>query len=49
MLDNYWQDFQSWARHPLKKDGNVVDWFLFVGLVLIAAWLWSRVIKAILE
>jgi hypothetical protein len=37
----------SWWQQPFDARGSVVDWMLFVGLILIAAFLWSRVIARI--
>lgn len=38
---------QEWLARPFKADGTVLDWFLFLGVVMIAAFLWSRIIGEI--
>lgn len=38
---------KSWVMKPYKEDGTVFDWFLFLGLMAIFAWLWARIIKRI--
>lgn len=35
----------AWAAHPFTSDMSALDWGLFVGLVLVAAFLWTRVIR----
>lgn len=32
---------------PFREDMDLVQWVLFVGLILVAAFLWSRVIDAL--
>jgi len=36
-----------WIKQPFDPDGSVINWFLMVGLVLIAIWFWSRIIVRI--
>lgn len=47
MFDGFLANAKAWWDHPFKEDGSVIDWFLFLGLILIIAWLWSRVIVRI--
>jgi hypothetical protein len=35
----------SWWRQPFDSQGNVWDWALFIGLILVLIMLWARVIK----
>lgn len=37
----------SWVWHPSNSDETVMDWVAFFVLALIAAYLWSTVIKGI--
>lgn len=37
----------NWMAHPFNAQGTVLDWFLFLGVICIAAFLWSRVIREI--
>lgn len=37
--------FASWWRKPFDMGGTAVDWFLFVGLVLVVIFIWTRVLK----
>ena len=36
--------FNSWWSHPFKAGGSAFNWVLFVGLVVIAAFLWQLVL-----
>ena len=33
----------NWVRHPFKSDMGAGGWVLFLGLILIAVFFWSRV------
>lgn len=35
--------FAAWMRRPFSGDMDAVHWFLFLGLILIAVFLWSRI------
>jgi hypothetical protein len=37
----------SFLAQPFKANGTVLDWFLFLGVVIVAAFLWSRIISEI--
>lgn len=49
MLDKYWNDVKVWAKKPYDENGDVLDWVLFLGLITVATFLWTRVIRAILS
>lgn len=34
----------DWWRHPFNSQGSAFSWVLFVGLLIIAAFLWNLVI-----
>jgi len=36
--------FASWWKQPFDSSGNVMTWVLFVGLLIIAAFLWQTVL-----
>jgi hypothetical protein len=40
---------RGWLAKPFDEDGNVIDWFLFVGLIGVISWLWSRILVRILR
>lgn len=39
--------FSAWLRRPFSGDMDAVHWFLFLGLILIAVFLWSRIMHYI--
>jgi hypothetical protein len=40
---------RTWLAKPFDQDGNAGEWFLFVGLIAIISWLWSRILARILR
>lgn len=39
----------TWFAHPFNSQGSALNWLLFVGLLVIAAFLWNTVILSITE
>lgn len=37
----------NWIQHPFNKEGSALNWILFVGLLVIAAFLWNTVLLSI--
>lgn len=37
----------DWVTHPSYSDGNLMDWAAGLVLILIAAFLWSQVLRQI--
>jgi hypothetical protein len=37
----------DWLAHPFNTTGSALNWVLFVGLLLIAAWFWNHVLMSI--
>lgn len=31
----------DWFAHPFQSQGSAVNWVLFVGLLIVAAWFWQ--------
>lgn len=36
---------EKWFARPYNEDGSVLDWFLFLGLLLLIGWIWSTIIR----
>lgn len=34
----------GWLTHPFNSSGSALNWVLFVGLIIIAAFLWNLVL-----
>ena len=45
MLNTWLADVKKWAAHPYNENGNLMDWFLFIGLMGVCTVLWSRIIR----
>jgi hypothetical protein len=39
----------GWFAHPFKTQGSALNWVLFVGLLVIAAWFWNHVLLTITD
>jgi len=39
----------NWAGHPFSSQGSALNWVLFVGLLVIAAWFWNHVLMSITD
>lgn len=39
----------GWFAHPFSTTGSALNWILFVGLLVIAAWFWNTVLVSIQE
>lgn len=37
----------DWFGHPFNSSGSALNWLLFVGLLIIAAWFWNHVLLTI--
>jgi hypothetical protein len=39
----------KWIQQPFRAQGNLLNWFLIVGVVIVSAILWSRILAHIGE
>jgi len=39
----------GWLKQPFQSSGNALNWVLFVGLLVIAAWFWNHVLMSITD
>lgn len=44
-MGQYMDDIKGWLKQPYNEQGSIVSWFLFVGLWVVATFLWVRVIR----
>ncbi len=49
MLNNWLNDVKGWAKQPYREEGDLIDWFLFVGIWVVASILWVRVIRRLAD
>lgn len=41
--------FRAWLSAPYREGMSAVDWFLFLGLVIVAAVIWSRIVAKVAD
>jgi hypothetical protein len=39
----------GWLTKPFSSDMSVTQWCLFIGLIMVASFAWSRMIRLILD
>jgi hypothetical protein len=37
----------NWFQHPFNSQGSALNWVLFLGLLIIAAWFWQHILLMI--
>ena len=42
-------DTLAWIKQPFSASGSALNWILFVGLLVIAAWMWNHVLMSITD
>ena len=47
-MENLWSAIKAWSQAPFKQNMGVAGWALFVGLLVILCFLWSRVLAHII-
>lgn len=47
MIEKIWNGIEKWLKQPFNERGSVIDWFLFMGLLIAISFLWSRIIARI--
>jgi len=47
MVSNFLSDVINWWKAPFSSSGTALNWILFVGLLIIAAWMWNHVLLTI--
>jgi len=42
-------DFKGWLKTVQRGDGELLDWFLFLGIVAMITYLWTTVIRRVAD
>lgn len=40
---------KAWAKQPFSENMDLTGWFLITGLVIIAAFIWTRVLNHVVS
>lgn len=48
-MESLISDLKEWAQKPYREEGTLIDWFLFVGIWVVATALWVQVIKRLVD
>lgn len=48
-MSNLISSVVDWFKQPFSSKGSAVNWILFVGLIIIAAWFWHVVLLDVAE
>ena len=38
---------KRWLKQPFNEEGSVINWVLFIGLILVAIFFWTRLLVRI--
>lgn len=49
MLDTFFSDVKRWAAKPYDDNMDAFQWALFLGFMLSVTYLWTRVVRAIID
>jgi len=47
--DDFAETIKKWWGQPFNPSGDVVQWFLFLGLIIVIVIAWNTVLRFILE
>jgi len=42
-------DVLGWYAHPFTTQGSALNWVLWVGLIVIAVWMWTYILNSITD
>jgi hypothetical protein len=40
-----WQTLKAWWQQPFNASASATQWVLFTGLILVAIFLWTRILR----
>lgn len=48
-VSDFFNRFVAWVKQPYNSDMDVLDWFLFLGLVIVAVFAWRSILNKVLD
>lgn len=48
-MDGFTQNVADWWAQPFNTQGSVINWFLFVGLLIVIIIAWNTVLRFVTE
>ena len=39
----------QWLAHPFNTQGSALNWVLFLGLLVVAAWFWQHILLSMTD
>jgi hypothetical protein len=49
MINSQKLKVEAWLNSIQKGEGDLLDWFLFIGLVALVTYLWSGIIRRMVD
>lgn len=49
MLNAVWDDTKKWAAQPFRVDMSALEWFAFVGFLIVVMILWRIILNHVTE
>ena len=48
-MQEFFKSFGEWVKRPYSENMTVLDWFLFLGLLIVAVFVWTKLIRKVVE
>lgn len=48
-MREFFDGFGEWVKRPYSPDMTVLDWLLFVGLLVTAIFVWTQLIRKVVD
>lgn len=46
---DFTEDFKLWLKTVQNGEGDLLDWFLFLGIVAMVTYIWTTIIKRVAD
>ena len=48
-MTEFFSRFNEWLKRPYSSEMTVLDWFLFVGLLAVTIFIWTKLIRKVVD